>query len=57
MANYNGMSHYSHEIDEKYIEGWNSIFGKKKNPGVVNDQYKKASTEADKKSSSVEARK
>ena len=29
MAKYNMESHYSHEVDEKYKEGWESIFGKK----------------------------
>ena len=29
MANYNGASHYTHEIDKKYLDGWNAIFNKK----------------------------
>ena len=36
MANYQGRSHYTHEVDEKYISGWNAIFGKNNNPGAVN---------------------
>lgn len=35
MANYQGRSHYTHEIDQKYLDGWDAIFGKKKNPGAV----------------------
>lgn len=35
MASYNGMSHYSHEVTENYIDGWNNIFGKKENKEEV----------------------
>ena len=36
MANYHGRSHYTHEVNQEYKDGWNAIFGNKKNPGAVN---------------------
>jgi len=30
MAKYNMESHYIHEVDETYKQGWESIFGTKK---------------------------
>lgn len=62
MANYQGRSHYTHEVDEKYISGWNAIFGKKNNPGAVNvkihtDAGEKDSSENGTESSTIKARK